>query len=317
MRHYGPVTEPQFTTRDHRVQFDFEIDFSNGGGTQGQGFRLDIDGDDISDHDLAIAIVRDLRLLMVSEVRMLNKQIVREPHKRSRIGWQARGVDGRIRIDLSHTIEDGMVTYPGLPAPVICDFLSREQSRAQYAPGTEFQIGMIELCANTGTYLDSPFHRYPDGIDVAHLPLDRLADLDGLVIDVSGQIGRPVDRAQLFPYRVGGKAVLVRTGWDHHWGADAYLHGHPFMTASAADHLAAEGAVLLGIDSLNIDDTSGGERPVHSTLLASGIPICEHLTNLGALPIGGFRFSAVPVKVRGMGTFPVRAYATFEENDQG
>ena len=177
MRHYGPV----FTTRDHRVQFDFEIDFSNGGGIQGQGFRLDIDGDDISDEDLAIAIVRDLRLLMVSEVRILNKQIVREPHKRSRIGSQAGGGDGRIRVDLSHTVEDGMVTYPGLPGPVISDFLSREQSRTHYAPGTEFQIGMIELCANTGTYLDSPFHRYPDGIDLADLPLDRLAELDGVV----------------------------------------------------------------------------------------------------------------------------------------
>jgi kynurenine formamidase len=310
------MAEQHLTTGDHRVQFDFDIDFSNGGGIQGQGFRLDIDGDHISDEDLATAIVRDLRLLMVGEVRILNKQIVREPHKRSRVRAEARGADGRIRIDLSHTVEHGMVTYPGLPAPVICDFLSREQSRAQYAPGTEFQIGMIELCANTGTYLDSPFHRYQDGIDLADLPLDRLADLDGVVIDVSGQVGRPVDRTQLLPYELGGKAVLVRTGWDRHWGTDAYFHGHPFLTAAAAHHLVAEGAALVGIDSLNIDDTSSGERPVHSTLLASGIPICEHLTNLAALPIDDFRFSAVPVKVRGMGTFPVRAYATRQADDQ-
>jgi arylformamidase len=306
------MTEQHLATDEHRVQFDFEIDFSNGGGIQGQGFRLDIDGDDIGDEDLALAIVRDLRLLMVSDVRILNKQIIREPHKRSRISAQARGTDGRTRIDLSHVVEDGMVTYPGLPAPVIRDFLSRERSRAQYAAGTEFQIGMIELCSNTGTYLDSPFHRYPDGIDLSGLPLERLAELDGVVIDVSGQAGRAIDRTQLLPYDVAGKAVLVRTGWDRHWGTEAYFHGHPFLTAAAADHLVAEGAALAGIDSLNIDDTSSGERPVHSTLLASGIPVCEHLTNLAALPVDGFRFSAVPVRVRGMGTFPTRAYATIE-----
>jgi arylformamidase len=309
--------EEHLTTSDHRAQFDFEIDFSNGGGIQGQGFRLDIDGDDISDEELAVAIVRDLRLLMVSEVRILNKQIVGEPHKRSRLSRKASGGDGRIRIDLSHAVEDGMITYPGLPAPVICDFLSREQSRAHYAPGTEFQIGTIELCANTGTYLDSPFHRYPDGTDLAGLPLERLADLDAIVIDVSGQAGRAVDRAQLLPYYVSGKAVLIRTGWDRHWGTDAYFHGHPFLTATAAGHLAAEGAALAGIDSLNIDDTNSGDRPAHSTLLAAGIPICEHLTNLAALPIEGFRFSAVPVKVRGMGTFPVRACATIQDGGQG
>jgi arylformamidase len=308
------MTERHLTTDEHRVQFDFEVDFSNGGGVQGQGFRLDIDGDDISDEDLAHAIVRDLRLLMVSEVRILHKQTIREPHKRSRIRRWSPGADGLARIDLSHVVEDGMVTYPGLPTPVICDFLSREQSRAQYAEGTEFQIGAIELCANTGTYLDSPFHRYPDGIDLAGLPLERLAELDGVVVDVSGQAGRPIERTQLEPYQLGGKAVLIRTGWDRHWGAEAYFHGHPFLTGASADHLVTEGAALVGIDSLNIDDTGNGERPVHSTLLASGIPICEHLTNLAAVPVGGFRFSAVPVKVRGMGTFPVRAYAIIQGN---
>src|ERR1700739_2677007 len=154
-----------------------------------------------------------------------------QPRKRSRIRTRARGADERVRIDLSHDVEDGMVTYPGLPAPVICDFLSREQSHAQYAPGTEFQIGMIELCANTGTYLDSPFHRYPDGIDLADLPLDRLADLDGVVIDVSGQTERPVDRTQLRPYDVAGKAVLVYNGRDPRWGPRAHFRGHPFPAA--------------------------------------------------------------------------------------
>ena len=231
-------------------------------------------------------------------------------------GRAAVGVRPRIA-ELSHVVRHGMITYPGLPGPEICDHLSRADSRQRYAPGTEFQIGMIELCANTGTYLDSPFHRYPDGIDLADLPLERLAELDGVVIDVSGQAGRAVDQTQLLPYDLAGKAVLVYTGWDRYWGADAYFHGHPFLTAAAAEHLVAEGAALLGIDSLNTDDTSSGERPVHSTLLASGIPICEHLTNLAALPIDGFRFSAVPVKVRGMGTFPVRAYATIQGDDQG
>jgi kynurenine formamidase len=219
--------------------------------------------------------------------------------------------DGRVRLDLSHVVEDGMTTYRGLPVPVISDFLSREQSRGTYAPGTEFLIGRIDLCGNTGTYVDSPFHRYADGTDLAALPLQRLADLDGLTIDVTAAAERPVDRSWFLPHDVAGKAVLVHTGWDRNWRTDAYFEGHPFLTEDAARHLADNGAVLVGIDSLNIDDTSGGERPAHSTLLRAGIPICEHLTNLGGLPADGYRFSAVPVKVRGMGTFPVRAYATW------
>jgi arylformamidase len=294
----------------YRVQFDFEIEFSNGGGLQGQGFRLDIDGADIADDDLAAYIVRDLGLLMVGDVRIRNKEIIRERHKRrSREGTAAAAAAGETRIDLSHTIEHGMITYRGLPAPIVCDFLSHEASRAVYAPGTEFQIGHISLCSNTGTYVDSPFHRYRDGIDLAELPLERLAALDAVVVDVTGGADRAIDRTHLAPYAVAGKAVLVHTGWDRHWRTDRYFEGHPFLTTAAAEHLVAEGALLVGIDSLNIDDTAGGERPVHSTLLAAGIPICEHMTGLGALPASGFRFSAVPVKVKGMGTFPVRAYA--------
>jgi arylformamidase len=294
---------------DHRAQFDFEIRFSNGGGLQGQGFRVDIAGEDVADDELADALVRDLGLLMVGEVRIRDKQIVRERHKR-RAGERPAGGPTRRLIDLSHTVEDGMITYRGLPAPVVCDFLSREASREHYAPGTEFQIGQISLCACTGTYVDSPFHRYADGDDVSALPLDRLAELDAITIDVAGSADRAVDRTHLAPYDVAGKAVLVHTGWDRHWRTDQYFEGHPFLTAPAAEHLAAEGALFVGIDSLNIDDTVDGERPVHSTLLATGIPICEHMTGLEALPAGGFRFSAVPVKVKGMGTFPVRAYAT-------
>jgi kynurenine formamidase len=295
---------------NRRVKFDFEVEFSNGGGLQGQGFRLDIDGDDIADDELAAHIVRDLRLLMVREVRVLNKQIIRERHKRAPATQRERERgDRRTRVDLSHGVEDGMVTYRGLPAPVICDFLSRERSREHYAAGTEFQIGQITMCANTGTYVDSPFHRFQDGIDLAALPLDRLADLDAVTVDVAGSGERAIDREQLLPYDVCGKAVLVRTGWDRHWRTDAYFEGHPFLTEDAARHLADERVALVGIDSLNIDDTSDGTRPVHTILLREEIPICEHLTNLAAVPVEGFRFSAVPVKVRAMGTFPVRAYA--------
>jgi arylformamidase len=220
-----------------------------------------------------------------------------------------RNRDGRTRIDLSHVVEDGMTTYPGLPGPIVCDYLSRERSRTVYAEGTEFQIGVVTLCSNTGTYVDSPFHRYPDGIDLSELPLDRLADLDAVVIDAPAGV-RAIDADVFAEIELTGRAVLVRTGWQRHWRTPAYLEGHPFLTADAAALLAASDALIVAIDSLNIDDTGGGERPVHSTLLAAGIPICEHLADLSALPRDGFRFSAVPVPMRGMGTFPVRAYAT-------
>jgi kynurenine formamidase len=219
--------------------------------------------------------------------------------------------DGRTRIDLSHTVEDGMSTYPGLPGPIVCDYLSRERSRTIYAEGTEFQIGVVTLCSNTGTYVDSPFHRYPDGIDLSELPLDRLADLDAVVVDAPAGT-RSIDADAFRGVELAGRAVLVRTGWQRHWRTAAYTEGHPFLTEAAARLLVDADALIVGIDSLNIDDTGGGERPVHSTLLAAGIPICEHLADLGPLPRDGFRFSAVPVPVKGMGTFPVRAYATLD-----
>lgn len=305
------------TIADKRVLFDFEIDFSNGGGIQGQGFRLDMDGDDIDDAALADAIVRDLRLLMVGEVRILNKQVINERHKRRSATTATHGTTAARHIDLSHAVEDGMVTYRGLPAPIVCDHMSREQSRAHYAHGTEFQIGKITLVANTGTYIDAPYHRHADGKDVSEFDLDEVAGLDGVVVRVSGMDGRAIDRRTFLPIDVRGKAVLVHTGWDRHWRTDRYFEGHPFLTADAADHLRDAGARLVGIDSLNIDDTVGGERPVHTTLLGAGIPIVEHLCRLEQLPGEGFRFSAVPVKVKGMGTFPVRAYATLEATGAG
>ncbi len=210
-------------------------------------------------------------------------------------------------LDLSHTITHGMTTYPGLPGPIVCDFLSREASRGKYAPGVEFQIGKIEMVANTGTYVDSPFHRYADGKDLSGLSLEALADRDILVISAVGE--RAVDRHAFAGKPIRGRAVLVHTGWDRHWGTDRYLSGNPFLTADAADHLVEEGAAIVGIDSLNIDDLGDLARPVHSSLLAAGIPIVEHLRGLEQLPSSGARFFAVPPKVAGFGTFPVRAFA--------
>jgi kynurenine formamidase len=209
-------------------------------------------------------------------------------------------------IDVCHTIEHGMITYKGLPAPVITDYLSREDSRGRYAPGTEFHIGKIEMVANTGTYLDSPFHRYERGKDLAALDLYSLANLDGVVVRVSE---REITEKSFSEIEVRGKAVLVHTGWDKHWRKEEYSSGnHPFLTESAATYLAKNSAALVGIDSFNIDATHDGNRPAHSILLGHDIPIVEHLCGLGDLPDSGFKFFAVPVKVRRFGTFPVRAF---------
>jgi arylformamidase len=211
-------------------------------------------------------------------------------------------------IDLSHTVEAGLITYKGLPAPIICDYLSREASRKLYAPGTEFQIGKIEMVANTGTYLDSPFHRYVDGEDLSDLGLERLTGLPAIKVEARDSLSIAASRfSSLKDLR--GKAVLVETGWSRHWKTDRYYDNHPFLTADAAAFLADAGVTLVGIDSHNIDSTQDGSRPVHSTLLRRGILIVEHMTALDRVPAGGFKFSAVPVKVKGFGTFPVRAFA--------
>ncbi len=211
-------------------------------------------------------------------------------------------------IDLSHTVTHGLVTYKGLPAPIICDYLSREASRKHYAPGTEFQIGKIEMVANTGTYLDSPFHRYADGKDLSQLELQKLANLPA--IKISAQQKQAID-ISLFPLgeTLAGKAVLVETGWSQHWNTPQYYEGHPFLTEDAARFLSDSGAALVGIDSHNIDDIQDLRRPVHTILLKNEISIVEHMTNLSTLPQSDFKFFAVPVKVKGFGTFPVRAFA--------
>ena len=288
-----------------RVKFDFEINFTNGGGIQGQDFRLDIDGDDIEDKVLADYIVKDMQLLMVGEVRILNKEIITEAHKRQPINSP---IDSAY-IDLSHVIYDGLVTYKGLPAPIMCDYLSREASKEKYAEGTQFQIGKIEMVMNTGTYVDCPFHRYEDGKDLSEVELESFADLEGIVIRANHKNGLAVTAEAFKGKEIRNRAVLVHTGWDEHWTTDQYFENHPFLTEDAAIYLRDCGVKLVGIDSLNIDYTGGGERPVHTTLLRAEILIVEHLCNLANVPDEGFTFSAVPPKFKGAGTFPVRAFA--------
>ena len=215
-------------------------------------------------------------------------------------------------VDLSHEISDGLITYPGLPAPQIDEYLTREASRARYAPGTEFSISRITMIANTGTYLDTPFHRFADGFDLSGLKLDQVADLPGVLVRVVGASDRRIGTARFDGLDVKGKAVLIHTGWDRNWATPAYGEGHPFLTAEGAAWLAQNGATLVGIDSLNIDDGADGTRPAHTTLLQASIPIVEHLTGLEQLPMNGFRFSAVPARVKGMGTWPARAYAMID-----
>lgn len=205
--------------------------------------------------------------------------------------------DRRI-IELSHSVMDGLVTYPGLPAPVVCDFWSRDEH--------DFHIGRIDMVANTGTYLDAPFHRYADGADIAALEPRTFAELEGVVVHAAGRV---IDAAAFDGLDVAGCAVLVHTGWSRHFGTEAYFEGHPFLTEAAAVHLRDVGATLVGIDSLNIDDNRGPTRPVHEILLRAGIPIVEHLRGLDELPESGFSFSAAPARFVGMGSFPVRAYA--------
>lgn len=288
-----------------RVKFDFDIRFTNGGGITGEDFRLDIAGDDISDKELADYIVADMRLLMVGETRILNREILTEPHKRKPVNTGNQ----TYLVDLSHTIENGLVTYKGLPAPVICDFLSREDSAALYDGDTTFQIGKIEMVTNTGTYIDCPFHRYADGKDMSEMPLERFVDLDAIVIRAPYEQGLAVTADRLRNQEIRNRAVLVHTGWAHHWNTPAYYENHPYLTADAAEYLRDCDVKLVGIDSHNIDNTQGRSRPVHTTLLGAEILIVEHLCHLELLPDDGFTFSAVPPKFKGVGTFPVRALA--------
>lgn len=289
-----------------RVKFDFEIYFTNGGSIKGEDFRLDITGDDISDKELTDYIVDDMRLLMVGKTKIFNKEIITEPHKRNPI-HNHKGTD--LLIDLSHTIEDGLVTYKGLPAPVICDYLSREDSKKFYEEGTEFQIGKIQMVSNTGTYIDCPFHRFENGKDLSEIGLEYFTDLNGIVIRVPHTETLAITEEHLKNYEIRNRAVLIHTGWDENWNTEKYYENHPFLTENAAQYLRDCDVKLVGIDSHNIDDTRGKSRPVHTTLLGAEILIVEHLCNLSLLPSDGFTFSAIPPKFKGVGTFPVRAMA--------
>lgn len=295
---------------DKRVKFNFEISFVNGGGIKGDDFRLDIAGDDISDKELADYIVADMRLLMVGEVKILDKEIITEKHKRKPID---AGSAGEVFIDLSHTIEHGLITYKGLPAPIICDFLSREDSKSLYEEGTEFQIGKIEMVSNTGTYIDCPFHRYENGKDLSEVELEAFADLDGIVIHIPYSKTLAITEEHLKNYEIRNRAVLIHTGWDEFWNTDNYFRPNPHLTKGAAEYLRDCSVKLVGIDSMNIDDTTGKSRPTHTILLGNEILIVEHLCNLYLLPDDGFKFSAIPPKFKGVGTFPVRAMAKVQK----
>lgn len=210
-------------------------------------------------------------------------------------------------IDVSHVVEDGLVTYPGLPGPVVSDYLSRHASESRYSEGMTFQIGRIEMIANTGTYIDAPFHRFEGGMDIAGLPLERIADLEGLVVDAPAD--RAIGTAPFEGLDLGMRAVLIRTGWDRHWRTPKYAENAPYVTRELAELLVRANPALVGIDSINIDAMEDGARPAHTLLLGAGIPVVEHLRGLDGLPASGFRFHCVPVRFRGVGTFPVRAYA--------
>jgi len=299
---------------DARARFDATVTFANGGGLTAEGFRLDLPTGRETPDEIARLFVHHLGLAMVGSVELANLAIVEEPHKGSR-GIETPPAAGRARIvDLSHVIQEGLVTYPGLPAPVITPHLTREASIARYAPGTTFAMDVITMIGNTGTYLDSPFHRYGDGADLAGLDLGTLVDLPAEVFHLEDLATRGIPVGVFLDRDLRGAAVLLHTGWDRHFGTPAYGTGSPFLEAAAVEHLVAQGVALVGIDALNIDDTeSGGERPAHSGLLAAGIHVVEHLTRLGELPARGARFTAAPPAVRGFGTFPVRAFATLRD----
>jgi kynurenine formamidase len=301
---------------EYRASFDAAIRFSNGGDLTAHGFRVDVPSPDIGQDGIAALFVASLGLLMTDSVELSNVEIVAEPHKGTRGGpSDRRGGDldsmvlgGRL-VELSHVIRAGMITVPGLPAPEITPYLTRDASRAHYAPGTEFAFDRLTLVGNTGTYLDAPYHRYPDGADLSAIPLARTADLPAVVARVTGAPQPGIDVGALAALDVRGRAVLLHTGDDARFGSPAYAEGRHFLTRGGAAWLADHDPALVGIDALNIDDTADGERPAHTLLLAAGIPVVEHLTGLGQLPPTGAWFTAVPLGIAGLGTIPVRAFA--------
>ncbi|MGO9218841.1 MAG: cyclase family protein [Streptosporangiaceae bacterium] len=298
---------------EYRASFDATVTFANGGGLTAQGFRVDVPSPGIGEAGIAALFVASLGLLMTESVGLSNVKIVVEPHKGTR-GGPSDAAGGPPRragtlVELSHVIRAGMITYPGQPGPEITPHLTREASRPRYSPGTEFLIGRISLVGNTGTYLDSPYHRYPSGADLAAMPLEPTADLPAVVVRVTGTRQRGIDVGALAALDVRGAAVLLHTGDDASFGSPAYAGDAHFLTEAGAAWLAGHEAALVGIDAVNIDDIADGRRPAHSLLLAAGIPVVEHLTGLGQLPPAGASFTAAPLRIEGFGTIPVRAFA--------
>ncbi|HEX4445049.1 MAG TPA: cyclase family protein [Galbitalea sp.] len=300
---------------EYRAEFDAVVSFLNGGSLSANEFRVDVSSRDATPDQIGRLFVSSLSLLMVDHVELTNVRVFEEAHKGTSGGpsattqTAAAHPTGSRLIDLSHTIRSGGVTYPGLPVPEITPHLTREGSRAIYAPGTEFAIDRISMVGNTGTYLDTPFHRYPNGFDLAGLALEKVVDLPTVVARVIGSSQRGVDVAALAALDVAGRTVLLHTGGDADWGTPDYAKDAPYLTEEGAVWLAENRAALVGIDAVNIDNIEGaGDRPAHSILLEAGIPIVEHLTNLGEVPPLGALFTAVPPRVEGFGTFPVRAF---------
>lgn len=298
---------------DYRAEFDAEVTLDGGGELRARGFRLNIPHADVTESEITALLIAALAPQRVEHAAVSDVRIIVEPHP-STVGTPAE----RVRfVELSHVITAGMITLPGLPGPEITPHLTRQASRAVYAPGTEFAIDRISMLGNTGTYLDSPYHRYADGTDLAGLPLERLAGLPAVVVRAVGG-DRGVSAEMLAHVTVAGRAVLLHTGGDRHWATPGYVVDAPYLTADGARLLADRGAALVGIDAANIDDVSpaaGGARPAHSLLLEAGIPVVEHLTNLRALPPLGAHFTAAPPRVAGFGTFPVRAFATVPDEE--
>ena len=308
----------------YRAVFDASVTFSNGGGLEATDFRVDVPGPSVDSEQVADLFLTSLGLLLSERVRIDRLRIVEEPHRGSRGGPSAGGgtpdSTGRRLVELSHVIRAGQITYPGLPGPEITPHLTRQDSRSHYAEGTEFAIDRISMVGNTGTYLDSPWHRYAASTDLATLPLASCADLPAVVVRTAGTGVRAVDVGALAAYDVTGRAVLLHTGGDRGFGTADYARDAPYLTEAGARWLVEHEAALVGIDAINIDDATdaaGGRRPAHSLLLAAEIPVVEHLTGLDQLPPNGARFTAAPPRVAEFGTFPVRAWASVPTYDGG
>jgi arylformamidase len=302
---------------EYRASLDAAISFSNGGDLTVHGFRIDLPSPDVGETEIAALFIASLGLLMTDSVELSNVQVFAEPHKGTRGGPSDHRLapataSGRL-VELSHVIRAGMTTYPGLPAPAITPHLTREASRQYYAPGTEFAIDQLTFVGNTGTYLDAPYHRYVDGADLSAIRLEQAADLPAVIVRVSDASHHGIDAGALAALDVRGTAVLLHTGNDARFGTSAYSENRHFLTRAGAAWLVDQGAALVGIDAMNIDDTADDQRPAHTLLLAAGIPIVENLTGLDQLPPGGARFTALPLLIEGTGTFPVRAFARLPE----